>query len=65
MSHARARGAVSPYLQLPPGVKFLHFLLRAVHVSKFSSFPSDPGMLQSLGDGQSLLGVQDDQFSDL
>lgn len=53
------------YLQFPPGVKFLQFLLRAIHVSKFSGLPSDPGVLQSLVDGQSLLGVQDDQFSNL
>lgn len=53
------------YLQFSPGIKFLQFLLRAVHVSEFSCFPCDPGMLQSLVDGQSLPGVQDDQFSDL
>lgn len=58
-------GAFSCYLQFPPGVKFLQFLLRAIHVSKFSGLPSDPGVLQSLVDGQSLLGVQDDQFSNL
>lgn len=58
-------GAFLRYLQFPPGIKFLQFLLRAIHVSKFSGLPSDPGVLQSLVDGQSLLGVQDDQFSNL
>jgi len=57
--------AFSPYLQFPPGIEFLQFLLSAVHMSKFRSFPGDPGMLQSLVDRQSLLGVQDNQFSDL
>lgn len=58
-------GAVSLYLQFPPGIELLQLLLRAVHVSKLSGFPGHPGVLQSLVDGQSLLGVQDNQFSDL
>lgn len=53
------------YLQFPPGVKFLQLLLCAVHVGKLGCFSSHPGMLQSLVDRQSLLGIQDDQFSDL